>query len=130
MEHHLQLPAHLKQFVGSQRGKVRSLIEHLSAGWIQQIQHHIGHGGFARPGLPHQRQGAAFAEAKGHIIHRQQFLLRAFFAANIKLLGQVFHPNDFLIRGLCLPSQQLRGFDAVFLRRLDTRGRQRGSCLD
>ena len=53
LEHRLHMAAETEQILGLERGGVAAFVEHFAGSGLQQVKHHVRHGGLAGTGFAH-----------------------------------------------------------------------------
>ena len=93
LEHRLHVAAEAQKVLGLERGGVATFIEHFAGGGLQEVKHHVRHGGLAGTGFAHNGQCGATLDGEGHVIDGLEHLL---LAGQLEFLGQVVDGDDVL----------------------------------
>ena len=93
LEHRLHMAAETEQILGLERGGVAAFVEHFAGSGLQQVKHHVRHGGLAGTGFAHDGQGGATLDGEGHVVDGLEHLL---LAGQLEFLGQVVDGDDVL----------------------------------
>ena len=93
LEHRLNVAAETEQILGLERGGVAAFVEHLAGSGLQEVKHHVRHGGLAGTGFAHDGQGGAALDGEGHVVDGLEHLL---LAGQLEFLGQVVDGDDVL----------------------------------
>ena len=100
LEDWLYVATEVEQLLLIERVNIFSLVSYSTAGWVEQMEHHVRHSRLTRTGLTYNSQSGATLHIEGHVVYGLKHFLASW---NLKLTHQIFYRNNSVVYVFWMP---------------------------